>query len=188
MSAVVLASFFGAKAQTGSILVGGDVTLNTTKTPNGTTTDSKTTNFSFNPTVGYQFNEAWTAGLTGGISNSKTTAPTTDLKSSSYNVGPFVRYTRPLSEMFSIFGQLEGKFGSGKTKAGSATVSEYDAMNINLYPAVFIDLKNKFGLNFNIGGISYASNKPKGGDASSAFGVTFGKTASIGVTKNFGGK
>ena len=191
MSAIVLATVLTAKAQVGSILVGGNIDLTTNKNKS---TDVKTTSFSFNPTVGYQFNNNWTAGLTAAIASNKQEqgSPVTTYKNNSFAVGPFVRYARPISNTFAVYGQLQSVIGSGKVKTLSGDVltssSKFSTVDIDLFPAVFINLKNSFGLNFNIGGLSYGSTKPKGASSSNTFNFNFGKVLGIGISKNFGGK
>ncbi len=58
-------------------------------------------------------------------------------------------------------------------------------MYAKLFPAVFINVKDGFGLNFDFGGLSYGSLKPKDGDSRNNFGLNFGKTINIGISKNF---
>jgi hypothetical protein len=66
--------------------------------------------------------------------------------------------------------------------------SGYD---FKLFPAVFIDIKNGFGLNFDFGGIEYQSTTqsdliPK--DHTNIFAFTFGQGIIVGISKNFGGR
>jgi Outer membrane protein beta-barrel domain len=170
-----------SNAQKGSILVGGSIGIGTAKSPS-TPNDSKQTQFNFSPTVGYQFDDNWTAGITGSVQTSKyTNSLNVDSKSSTAGAGPFVRYSKTLSNIFSVYGQLQGTFGSSKTNG----TKNYSFSNVNAFPAVFINVKNGFGLNFDFGGISYSSNKPTGGKASNAFSLSFGQSANIGISKNF---
>ena len=183
-------SFFSSKAQVGSVLVGGDAGLSSQKntiTPFG---EQKSTSFNLSPYVGYQFTDNWTAGVKLGYSMAKTTSePSGDVyKANNFSAGPFVRYTKNLSDIFSLYGQFDAQFGKGKTKNNGTTTSESSGSTFNLFPAVFVNLKNNFGLNFNFGGISYASAKPGNGSKSTAFNINFGSTANIGISKNFGGK
>lgn len=186
MKKVLVAAFalvsLTASAQEGTLLVGGNVGLSTSKSP-GTPNDPKSSSFSIAPLVGYQFNENWTAGVTADFSTSKYTnsSNVVTTKNSGVAVGPFVRYTKTLSNIFSIYGQAQALFGTDKsfgTKYQSST-------SVNLFPAVFINIKNGFGLNVDFGGIGFGSNKPTGGSASNSFNVNFGSTANIGITKNF---
>jgi len=76
---------------------------------------------------------------------------------------------------------LQGAFGSGKVGNVNTSVGA-----ISAFPAVFINVKNGFGLNFSVGGIGYTSSKPSGGSASNSFNFTFGQSVGIGLSKNFG--
>lgn len=170
------------KAQTGSILVGGSINFSSTKTPS-TPNNTKYTSFDFNPTVGYQFSDNWTAGVVADIGSGKNTnAAGVSVKENIFNVGPFLRYAKSLSDIFAIYGQVQGVFGTDKIGSAKSTTA-----GISAFPAVFINVKNGFGLNFSVGGISYGSSKPSGGSASNTFAFTFGKSVGIGLSKNFGG-
>ena len=168
-------------AQTGSFLVGGSIDIGSTKTPS-TPNNTKNTTFSFSPTVGYQFTDNWTAGLVADIGSTKyTNAAGVSTKTNAFDIGPFIRYAKSLSSVFAVYRQLQGAFGTSKVgdlKSNTAAISAF--------PAVFINVKNGFGLNFNVGGIGYNSIKPSGGSASNSFDLNFGKTVGIGISKNFG--
>lgn len=184
--AILSASFFAAQAQSGTVILGGDVSYSANK-QNAGTFDNKTQNLSLNPYLGYQFNDNWTAGVVAGIGTSKQEQGPNETKFNDIDAGPFVRYTQQVSEIFSLYGQLEGRFGSTKSKANGVTTGEAKNTAINLFPAAFINLKNNFGLNFNFGGVSYGSNKPEGGTKSTGFNINFGRVGAIGISKNFGG-
>jgi opacity protein-like surface antigen len=170
-------------AQNGSVLVYGNLSVNTNKAAN----DVKQSSFQFAPGVGYQLNDNWTAGVNLGIGSYKYTpvvgAATT---TNSFAAGPFLRYTHPLSNIFSVFGQLDASFGNSKTNNGG---NEVNSFNLGITPYAAINLKNNFALNFSFGGLSYETDKVKGASKSSnSFGLTFGQGASFGISKNFGGK
>lgn len=182
LAALVLANLTQAKAQQGSILSGGSIGISTAKSPS-TPNNNKQSSFSFQPTLGYQFTDNWTAGAVAGIQNSKYSNSNNVVdENSTFAIGPFVRYTKSLSDIFYVFGQLQGNFGSSKfngIKAGSFT-------SVSAFPAVFINVKNGFGLNFDFGGISYNSINPSApGSTTTAFSLTFGQTANLGISKNF---
>jgi hypothetical protein len=188
MSVALLATtILAANAQKNTLLAGGNVSLSTEKAP-GIPDDTKTTVFSFSPTVGYQFNNNWTAGIVADVASDKETEGSFETKSNGFAVGPFVRYAHNLSNLFAVYGQLETKFGGLKetqSNGSSSTVSKASTAEINLFPALFINFKNSFGLNFNIGGITYTNVKPKGFDGTNSFNFNFGKTVNIGISKNF---
>lgn len=169
--AVVILFTTIASAQKNSILLGGNVGFSSEKIG-----ESKVENFEFSPKVGYQFADQWTAGVEGSIMNVKTTGADTAEK---YKIGGFVRYTVPLSDVFSIFGDLG---------AGYQSVNANDAKGIyaSLTPALFINMKKGFGLNFSIGGINYDNLDGKNDPRQERLGFNFGKTLNIGISKNFG--
>ncbi|MFD2921917.1 hypothetical protein ACFS6H_19515 [Terrimonas rubra] len=196
ISALALGMTSFAFAQKGSILVGGDLGFNFGNNKN---TEVKTNSIDFNPMVGYQFTDNWTAGVLGVSSFGKTEdvngSVTTTAKNSTFGGGLFVRYSKPLSSIFNLYFQAEGTTsvtkGETETKSGSTslTVKNDDINNfgVKLYPAVFVNLKDNFGLNFNFGGFNFNSSKVDvdGAKAVTNTGLTFGKTVNIGITKNF---
>lgn len=160
-----------SNAQKGSVLLGGNVGFSSEKIG-----DSKATNFEFSPKVGYQFSEKWTLGVEGSIAN-------VDVdgfgKTEKYKIGAFTRYSVPLSELFAVYADLG---------AGYQTSSVHDAkgMYASLTPALFINMKRGFGLNFSIGGINYDNLDGKNDPRQERVGFNFGKTLNIGISKNFG--
>ena len=157
-------------AQKGSILLGGNVGFSSEKVG-----EAKATNFDFSPKVGYQFSENWTAGVEGAIAN-------VDVKgfgkTENYKIGGFVRYSTPLSETFAFYTDL----GAGYQ---STSLSDGKGMYASLTPALFINMKKGFGLNFSIGGINYDNMDGKEDPRRENFGFNFGKTLNIGISKNF---
>jgi hypothetical protein len=160
-----------SSAQKGSMLLGGNVGFASEKIG-----DSKSTNFEFSPKVGYQFTDNWTAGVEGSIANVKVAGFD---KSETYKVGGFVRYATPLSEIFAVYADL----GAGYQ---SASVNDAKGMYAKLTPALFINMKRGFGLNFSIGGVNYDNLDGKNDPRQERFGFDFGKTFNIGISKNFG--
>ncbi|MGN7783519.1 hypothetical protein ACTJIJ_03295 [Niabella sp. 22666] len=202
-------------AQKGTVLVGGNVEfkktdnlliLALTSETNGTSRSSELA-----PYIGYQFSEKLTAGATLSVISSKYENVRdvyypgvgymnfeTTSKGKDWVMGPFLRYTEKLSDIFSVFGQLEGLYMSGKRDWGTKTSSpesptqlvreetSFNGVRLRLFPAVFVNVKKNFGLNLSIGGIEYQKYGQKDSDKKpSSFSLSFGKTASIGISKNF---
>lgn len=168
--AVVLFVTAMASAQKGSILLGGNVGYSSEKVG-----ESKLDNFEFSPKVGYQFAEKWTLGVEGSIMNVKSTGSD---RTEKYKIGGFLRYSTPLSETFSFYTDL----GAGYQ---NTSVNNAKGMYASLTPALFINMKRGFGLNFSIGGISYDNLDGKNDARQENLGFNFGKTFSIGISKNF---
>ncbi|MDW8849349.1 outer membrane beta-barrel protein [Flavobacterium sp. MMLR14_040] len=160
-----------SNAQKGSMLLGGNVGFSSEKLGN-----DKSENFEFSPKIGYQFADKWTAGVEGSIATFKNTGSDSAEK---YKIGGFVRYATPLSELFSVYADL----GAGYQ---NASVNNAKGMYVNLTPALFINMKRGFGLNFSIGGVNYDNIDGKNDLRQERLGFDFGKTFNIGVSKNFG--
>ena len=179
-------------AQKNTVLVGGNVEFNSTKTG-----DNKTNSFEFNPKVGYQFTDHFTAGVEAGILTSKTDSQQnifgmnysiTD-KTNAFSYGAFVRYAEPLSDVFAVYAEL-GVGGISKkndtTVSNVVTTTKANGMYVKLTPALFINFKKSFGLNFAIGGLGYETTKWKDSDVkTNTFNFNFGKEVSVGISKNF---
>lgn len=175
MTGIALAS----QAQKGSVLLQGDLNFNSSKAAN----DDKQTSFEINPTVGYQFTEHWTVGVTGGVGSTKYKPVVgSDSKSTNYAAGIFGRYTQPLGGIFSIYGQADVVMTGSENTAGV----EFRGFGIGITPAVQLNVKNGFALNFGFGGIGFNSNKVKGAnDSNTSFGLNFGEQFHFGISKNF---
>lgn len=201
-SAVALFGFMNA--QKGSVLVQGDISYNTSKTTANTTgasSEIKADIFSFNPTIGYQFTDHLTAGVKLGVSTSKQTVNynqsggsiNTESKNNAFQYGVFGRYTMPLSDLFSVYGDLDIYANNGKVTTpnfnGSTVVytdTKTEGFGVQFTPNLFINLKNSFGLNFNIGGIGYEYSKVKDyNNKTNSFGFSFGQGVTFGISKNF---
>lgn len=181
-------TIMAAEAQPGSILVYGNVGIQSTKN------DDKSNDMSWNinPGVGYQLNNHWTIGLAGGY-GSDASKPDGGKWSGTKNwqIGAFGRYTQSLGSIFSVFGQLDAGYKNEHASADGKTV---DNSNINgfyaqLTPAIAINVYKTLALNFNVGGLGYSSMKSEvsGANATNQFKLNFGQTLQIGLSKNFGG-
>lgn len=169
--AVVLLVTTMMSAQKGSILLGGNVGYSTEKIG-----DLKTENFDFSPKVGYQFTNNWTVGVEGSVGNTK---KTDSIRLETYRIGAFTRYSLPLSDIFSFYTDL----GAGYQER---SIDDTKGVYASLTPALFINMKKGFGLNFSIGGINYDNLSGKETPREERIGFNFGKNFTIGISKNFG--
>lgn len=176
LTALLVTAGFVAHAQKNTLLVYGDLGINSAKSA----TDVKTTSFKLTPGVGYQFNDNWTAGVNLRTENWKQGNPS--VKSNAFGAGPFVRYAYPLSDVFAVYGQFNANVVSGKI-AGVKS----NGFQGELFPAIGVNMKNGFALNFNFGSLALNTSKVKGASSgSSHFGLQFGSGAGVGISKNFG--
>jgi len=187
MAALAICSF--ANAQKGTILVGGNIGYSSEKTEYQFS-EEKTNTFSFSPKVGYQFNDNWTVGGEFTVSSSTDDNGTREIKDNGFKIGAFVRYSVPLNQTFSVFADMGAGFQNAKSKVygpGNAYGKrKADGMYVGVTPALFINMKKGFGLNFSIGGLGYEtlSYDNNGADVSKFY-FNFGQTFNIGISKNF---
>ena len=199
---VALAMVSFANAQKGTILLAGSVGVEGTKNTVGTN-ENKSTTFNFSPKVGYQFTDNWTLGVEASIEGSKDESTTVNgggivitstTKTTGIKVGPFVRYTKPLSETFSAYVDMGIGFNSGKRTVESpvppfgtvSTTQKGNGVYVGVTPAIFINVKKNFGLNFSIGGLGYETfNLSNNQGDNNHFYFNFGQTVNIGISKNF---
>lgn len=186
---LALAMFSFANAQKGTILVGGNIGFTSEKSE-FQFSETKTNTFSFSPKVGYQFNDNWTVGGEFTVASSNNETATREEKDNNFKLGAFVRYSVPLSQTFSIFADMGAGFQNAKSKIygpGNAFAkSKADGMYVGVTPALFINMKKGFGLNFSIGGLGYETlSYDNNGPDVSKFYFNFGQTFNIGISKNF---
>lgn len=187
---IALAVFSFANAQKGTILVGGNISYTSEKAEYRFSED-KASSFSFSPRVGYQFHDNWTVGGEFTVSSSTDETGAIEQKENGFKLGAFVRYSVPLNQTFSIFADMGAGFQNLKNKTygpenNDFSKSKADGMYVGVTPALFINMKKGFGLNFSIGGLGYEtlSFDDNGADYSNFY-FNFGQTFNIGISKNF---
>lgn len=193
---LALTTFSFANAQKGTILVGGNIGYSS-ENVDRQIEERKSNSFSFSPRVGYQFHDNWTVGGEFTFSSSKfevslpnNIGDESESKYNAFKIGAFVRYTVPLNETFSVFADLGVGFQNQKDKdyinGSIVSESKADGMYAGITPALFINMKKGFGLNFSIGGLGYETlNFDTSSTDVRKFYFNFGKTINIGVSKNF---
>lgn len=189
MKKIILASLFMAglalsvNAQKNSVLVYGTVSARTTKFE---PSDNKSSDFSFMPGIGYQFTNHWTAGIAGGFSSGKSESGTMVNKQNGYVVGPFVRYTKTLSNTFFFFSQLDAQYMSTTSMPPFGPETKTTGFGVEVTPAIGANVYKGLALNFSFGSLSYMTQKTKDTpNKTKSFGLTFGNQVNIGISKNF---
>lgn len=188
---LALTMFSFANAQKGSILVMGSIDYRSQNTSNSGF-ENKENIFGFTPKVGYQFHQNWTVGLEANHFVSKEETNTNEYKNSSFSLGGFLRYAKPLNQTFSAYADLGLGFQNNKmtNRNGFArSTNEGDGFYIDVTPAILINVTKTLGLNFNIGGLGYNTLNYDGnngnGDNVKTFNFSFGHAFSVGISKNF---
>jgi hypothetical protein len=172
-------------AQKNSLLLYGNVGYQSDKS----SSDTKDSKVTFNPAIGYQFDDNWTAGAYLGLQSAKHDPSTPSepvIKATGIAAGPFIRYAKSLGGIFAVYGQLQGGFTSGEVKSGSTTLYKTTGFETKLFPAFGINVHNGLALNVDFGGISYSGYKVKGTSGNNnSFDFNFGQNFTIGISKNF---
>jgi hypothetical protein len=188
---LALAVFSFANAQKGTVLVSGNVGYSSQKSGNSGGQDYNY--FNFSPKVGYQYNDNWTVGVESSINNSNTTFAIGDNKSNGFSVGGFIRYSKPVGGIFSVYADL----GTGYHNADqtyftggfnpTTITNKADGFYVGITPALFLNINKGFGLNFNIGGLGYntLNNTTNNSNDTKSFNFSFGQALNVGISKNF---
>ena len=166
---------FDLSAQKGTVLVGGFVTyLNQSSPPVNPGDPNNTGNgFVLNCQGGYQFTNNITAGVLFGLGLSTSRSGTEENKENAFAAGPFVRYTKTLSDLFAVYGEFQATFGSNKETSKNqfnTTERRSSFYEVAVIPALFVNIKKGLGLNFTFGGIVYNSSKPEDRSRTNVFG------------------
>lgn len=185
---IALAVVSFANAQKGTVLVGGSIGYTSVNT-SFSNSETKESTFNFSPKVGYQFHDNWTVGGEASFGSSKEERGAVESRLNTTSLGAFIRYTIPLNPTFSFFAELGTGFQSVKDKEYVGPLTSIDkgnGMYVGVTPALFIDMKKGFGLNFSIGGLRYDNvSYDNNGRDINTFDFNFGKAINIGVSKNF---
>lgn len=189
MKKIILASLFmaglavSANAQKNSVLVYGTVSASSTKYE---PTNGKSSQFSLMPGIGYQFSNHWTAGIAGGYMSGKSENGTIVNKQNGYAIGPFVRYTTNLSNVFFFFSQLDAQYTSTTNKPALAAETKNTGFGLEVTPAIGANVYKGLALNFAFGSLSYTTQKTENTpNKTKNFGLSFGNQINIGISKNF---
>lgn len=207
LSLAAIASLSAANAQKmGDVFVNGMISFNGSTSDDsraGSTTNGSVSNrFALTPSVGYQFDRNWGAGLMVDYRINRTTTPSTtgaDVKETgrTIGVGPFLRYTRHLSPMFFLYGQLNAMYVNGRTSndaLGTTTVTgKSNGVNLDVMPAVGINITRHIAITGSFGRVGFNTLKNESPTNSSvytrtnSFEATFGHEIMFGVQWNFSG-
>lgn len=187
-----------ANAQKGTVLVSGNVSFWSDKDSNQGS-ESKGKNFNFSPKVGYQLKDNWTLGAEAGFSSAKNEYTYQENETNNqeritknFSAGAFVRYSKSLSQTFLLYADLGAGYKNLKeTSTNSFSdpvtyITTFDGIYANFAPGLFLNIKNNFGLNFGIGGLTYSNTKSdQNRGSNSTFYFNFGQSFNIGISKNF---
>lgn len=187
-----------ANAQKGTYLVSGNMSFWSNKNSN-LGSESKDRNFNFSPKIGYQFKDNWTVGVEAGFSSSKyeytyleNASNNQERITKNFSAGAFVRYSKSLSQTFLLYGDLGAGYRNSKetytylSYPQNNSKNTFDGIYASFAPGLFLNIKNNFGLNFGIGGLTYSNTKSdQNNGKNSNFYFNFGQSFTAGISKNF---
>ena len=154
----VAALTFGANAQTekGKIILGGNVSFNSTKVDGASKAD---VNFSVVPSVGYFVGNNFAIGTGVGYDYDKSVSEGAQV--GAFKVAPFGRYYVNLNDQFKFFGQLSVPLAFGTLKdveANGDTGSKLGtttSIGVNVAPGFAFFPNKKIGIEFSVNGLGY---------------------------------
>lgn len=219
MIAAALVFGTAANAQKGGILIGGNFGINSDKNTEDIDGDEETTSVStitFSPTIGYNISDKFMAGLYFDFTSQKTTyeetgEPDMESKSGNFGVGPFLRLTKSMGDVFSLYGQANFGINIGHSEEDDYGIIGYDTngdpiygntkakttsfgLGLNIFPAIGVNCGSGWALNFSFGGLGFNStvSEPDDSEADisntdSNFHFGLNPQLNVGVSKTFGG-
>ncbi|CAN1574107.1 hypothetical protein MCETHM1_03527 [Flavobacteriaceae bacterium] len=177
-----------ANAQKGTYLVSGNFTYYSLKSDNETLYNF----WGFSPKIGYQFKDNWTAGVVASISTAKNGGASYENKTNAYSIGGFLRYSKPLGNLFVFYTDLSSGYNNSKMTNSyyggnnpPNTNNTGDGFHVGILPAISLNISNGYALNFNIGGIDYSRMNYDDGTYMESTSITIGQAFSAGISKNF---
>lgn len=186
---------FNAGAQEKSVLLYGNFAggYNSNTIQNENTDMSNNFGISFG--VGYQISHYWTLGIEGNMNYDGTNVKMipTNVTSSEYALayggGVFGRYTVELTPVFYFYAQADALYNTSTTHesgSGNFNGSAPQILEVMLTPNLGLNIRNGYALNFSIGSIGYTyENISSAKSTSSSINYNFGRSISIGISKNF---
>jgi len=162
---VVITTVLHAQTIKGTKVVGGGLQLQIEKAQDYENSETKTTDFSFIPSVGYFVIDNLAVGININYSTSKTENTflnnTNTTKSSSFAIGPFARYYMHTSnEDFVFYGQVTALFGSGKETDTNDNKTKTSSFDMALSPGLAYFFNEHWSVELGFRGIGYNKQDP----------------------------
>lgn len=220
LALLAVSTLGAANAQKNSTLIYGNAGFNTSKEDAGNGTEMKSLNWMINPGVGYQFTDNITVGLQGGIwsqfeeNRMANPAQTQWMRMATeqreWQAGVFFRYEKKLTNLFTLFTQLDLSYISGQDATENETrtvdftndrivetvIYNYDYYNgfqAFVQPVIKMNVYKGVALNFSFGGLAYRTTSydtPKAPSPlnntidQSGLVFTFGQQMNFGISHN----
>lgn len=150
-----------ANAQTsaGSMMVGGGIEFTSVSYEGGSTNERNEVTFS--PAFGYFINDNLAIGTSLTLSSGREGTGSNKTVTSSFGLGPFVRYYKFTSnESFAFFGQAVLSFQTGKTDPAAGGVTKNSAVQFSVAPGAAYFFNEHWALELSIAGFIFSSYDP----------------------------
>ena len=187
--AFISISFF-AKAQTtsGQMMIGGTLSMSSInyKESNGSDYSSLT----FAPSFGYFVKDNLAIGATVSLGSSKSGTGPGQSKSSSFGVGPFVRFYKfTSSEQFAFFGNASITFGSSRSETGNTITDKSSNLTFAIAPGFAYFFNEHWAAELSITGLRIQNSNSDNFPGNDRTSVTFDVSSfspNLGVRYHFG--
>jgi len=155
---VCITTSISAQTSSGSMMLGGGLNFSSTSFQNGSSGGSGVT---FSPGFGYFISDNLAVGTSLTLSSSRTGTGANKSTSSSFGLGPFVRYYIFTSnESFGFFGQGQISFASGKTDPAVGGITKSNSFAISIFPGAAYFFNEHWALELAINGFIFSTNDP----------------------------
>jgi len=143
-------------------------------------------NANFSPAFGYNLNDKWTLGLALNYGTSKSND---ENKSSEFDVNPFVRYNKSISDKVVLYGEGDVRFGSKKETVANVENDGIGTFGLGISPGIQYLFNDRWSMNADIAILSYDSEDDKDAKVKTNtlnFGLDF-TSLNFGLNYHFGG-
>jgi hypothetical protein len=163
----IFISFYSiAQINKGDLQLGGGISFGRTEA-GVSPTNSRSSEFTIRPSVGFTVNENRVVGIRGSYwKNSFKNNPNPDYKNYSYTAGVFYRRYHPLGKVFYLFADAGADYGRSKFDnsypAGTTNFQERTSAALSLFPGITYVAGKHFHLELamnNLVSLSYFSEK-----------------------------
>lgn len=148
-----------AQTSAGNMMVGGALDFSSVSRQSGSTNDVSSVTFS--PSFGYFVSENFAVGSSLTLGSTRTGTGSAKTVSSTFALGPFVRYyVFTANEQFGFFGQAGLDFGSGRTDPPAGAVARSTFISFSVGPGAAYFFTDHWAMEFSITGLAISSTNP----------------------------
>jgi len=156
---VIVSNWVKAQTSAGSMMVGGGIEFRSVSREGGSLNDGSS--FTFSPSFGYFITDNLAVGTSLTLGSERTGTGDAKTVTTSFGVGPFVRYYKFTSnESLAIFGQAGISIGSGKTDPAFGGVSRNNFLAFSVFPGAAYFFNEHWAAELSITGFLISTTDP----------------------------